>query len=160
MPLPRSRTVSRINRMRQVSVGIRQAQGCGRIYSGDENRQAPLFFSSFGCHRVRSRYRHRRSSGCFFVFKAPLADKISVITGLAAESLEQKLRSKTPPLDFIFLDADRSSYPEYLRLTPKLSRPGTVIVWTNLSGRSNLQNRKRVVFFNTHTPVARYLRAF
>jgi predicted O-methyltransferase YrrM len=94
------------------------------------------------------------------VFKAPLADKISVITGLAAESLEQKLRSKTPPLDFIFLDADRSSYPEYLRLTPKLSRPGTVIVWTNLSGRSNLQNRKRVVFFNTHTPVARYLRAF
>src|ERR1700761_9765871 len=33
MPLPGLRTVSRINWMRQVLVGIRHDEGCGRIYS-------------------------------------------------------------------------------------------------------------------------------
>jgi predicted O-methyltransferase YrrM len=63
---------------------------------------------------------------------AGLASKVSVITGLAAESLEQMIASKTPPFDFIFLDADKVSYPEYLRLTLQLSRPGTVIVADNV----------------------------
>lgn len=63
---------------------------------------------------------------------AGLANKVSVITGLAAESLQQMIQSKTPPFDFIFLDADKISYPEYLRLTLRLSRPGTVIVADNV----------------------------
>lgn len=63
---------------------------------------------------------------------AGLADKVSVVTGLAAESLERMIASKTPPFDFIFLDADKVSYPAYLRLTLQLSRPGTVIVADNV----------------------------
>jgi predicted O-methyltransferase YrrM len=68
---------------------------------------------------------------------AGLSDKVSVITGLAAESLEELIRSKTPSFDFIFIDADKSSYPDYLRLTLQLSQPGTVIVADNVvrSGR-------------------------
>jgi predicted O-methyltransferase YrrM len=68
---------------------------------------------------------------------AGLSDKVSVITGLAAQSLEELIRSKTPPFDFVFIDADKSSYPDYLRLTLQLCRPGTVIVADNAvrSGR-------------------------
>jgi predicted O-methyltransferase YrrM len=55
---------------------------------------------------------------------AGLSDKVSVITGLAAQSLEELIRSKTPPFDFVFIDADKS-------------QPGTVIVADNVvrSGR-------------------------
>jgi predicted O-methyltransferase YrrM len=68
---------------------------------------------------------------------AGLSDKVSVLTGLAADSLEELIRSKTPPFDFIFIDADKASYPDYLRLTLQLSQPGTVIVADNVvrSGR-------------------------
>jgi predicted O-methyltransferase YrrM len=37
---------------------------------------------------------------------AGLSDKVSVITGLAAQSLEELIRSKTPPFDFVFIVAD------------------------------------------------------
>jgi predicted O-methyltransferase YrrM len=40
---------------------------------------------------------------------AGLSDKVSVITGLAAQSLEELIRSKTPPFDFVFIDADKSN---------------------------------------------------
>jgi predicted O-methyltransferase YrrM len=75
---------------------------------------------------------------------AGLSDKVSVLTGLAAESLEELIRSKTPPFDFIFIDADKSSYPDYLRLTLQLSRPGTVIVADNVvrSGRLGDPNNR------------------
>jgi predicted O-methyltransferase YrrM len=75
---------------------------------------------------------------------AGLSDKVSVLTGLAAESLEELIRSKTPPFDFIFIDAEKSSYPDYLRLTLQLSRPGTVIVADNVvrSGRLGDPNNR------------------
>lgn len=75
---------------------------------------------------------------------AGLSDKVSVLTGLAAESLEELIRSETPPFDFVFIDADKSSYPDYLRLTLQLSRPGTVIVADNVvrSGRLGDPNNR------------------
>jgi predicted O-methyltransferase YrrM len=75
---------------------------------------------------------------------AGLSGKVSVLTGLAAESLEELIRSGTPPFDFIFIDADKSSYPDYLRLTLQLSRPGTVIVADNVvrSGRLGDPNNR------------------
>jgi predicted O-methyltransferase YrrM len=36
------------------------------------------------------------------------------------------------PFDFIFIDADKQGYPDYLEWSLKLSRPGTVIVADNV----------------------------
>jgi predicted O-methyltransferase YrrM len=36
------------------------------------------------------------------------------------------------PFDFIFIDADKSGYPDYFRWSLKLARPGTVIVADNV----------------------------
>jgi predicted O-methyltransferase YrrM len=38
----------------------------------------------------------------------------------------------TEPFDFIFIDADKEGYPEYLALSLLLSRIGTVIVADNV----------------------------
>jgi predicted O-methyltransferase YrrM len=37
-----------------------------------------------------------------------------------------------PPFDFIFIDADKPSYPDYLTWSVKLSRSGTIIVADNV----------------------------
>ena len=69
---------------------------------------------------------------------AGLSDKVSVITGLAAQSLEELIRSKTPPFDFVFIDADKSSYPGYYEQCLTLVRSGGVIALDNMlySGRA------------------------
>jgi predicted O-methyltransferase YrrM len=36
------------------------------------------------------------------------------------------------PFDFIFIDADKSGYPDYLAWTLKLSRPGAMIIADNV----------------------------
>ncbi|SAK43846.1 O-methyltransferase family protein [Caballeronia calidae] len=64
--------------------------------------------------------------------RAGLSGVVSVIVGDAADTLEDFARDGIPPFDFIFLDADKQSYPEYLRLVLRLSRPGTVIVADNV----------------------------
>src|SRR5690349_1376821 len=69
--------------------------------------------------------------------RAGLSGVASVIVGDAVDTLESFVRDGIPPFDFIFLDADKKSYPAYLRLVLRLSRPGTVIVADNVirSGR-------------------------
>jgi len=69
--------------------------------------------------------------------RAGLSGVASVIVGDAVDTLESFVRDGIPPFDFIFLDADKKSYPVYLRLVLRLSRPGTVIVADNVirSGR-------------------------
>jgi predicted O-methyltransferase YrrM len=39
---------------------------------------------------------------------------------------------KSAPFDFIFIDADKPSYPDYLQWSLKLARPGTLIVADNI----------------------------
>jgi predicted O-methyltransferase YrrM len=48
------------------------------------------------------------------------------------ETLELLFDEGAGPFDFIFIDADKPSNPEYLRWSLKLSRPGTVIVGDNV----------------------------
>jgi predicted O-methyltransferase YrrM len=36
------------------------------------------------------------------------------------------------PFDFIFVDADKEGYPDYLRAAMRLSRPGTMLVFDNV----------------------------
>ncbi|SAK78452.1 O-methyltransferase [Caballeronia ptereochthonis] len=64
--------------------------------------------------------------------RAGLSGVVSVIVGDAVDTLEAFVRDGIPPFDFIFLDADKKSYPAYLSLALRLSRPGTVIVADNV----------------------------
>jgi predicted O-methyltransferase YrrM len=60
--------------------------------------------------------------------RAGLADRAEVITGRALDTLPKLLG----PFDFVFIDADKHSYPDYFRWAVKLSRKGTVIVADNV----------------------------
>jgi predicted O-methyltransferase YrrM len=57
---------------------------------------------------------------------------VDVRLGRAVETLELLFDEGAGPFDFIFIDADKPSNPEYLRWSLKLSRPGTVIVGDNV----------------------------
>ena len=66
------------------------------------------------------------------IARAGLSEKVKVVTGLALDSLDAMLRDGTPPFDFVFIDADKRSNPQYLERVLKLARPGTVIVADNV----------------------------
>jgi len=63
---------------------------------------------------------------------AGLADKVEVRVGPATETLEAMITAGEAPFDFIFVDADKEGYPDYLRAAMRLSRPGTMIVFDNV----------------------------
>ncbi len=63
---------------------------------------------------------------------AALADRVDLRVGAAADTLAAIVAEHTAPFDFIFIDADKSGYPEYLQWSMKLSRPGTLIVADNV----------------------------
>jgi predicted O-methyltransferase YrrM len=64
--------------------------------------------------------------------RAGLDSVAEVRVGPAARSMRELVAAGTEPFDFIFIDADKESYPEYLELSVELSRPGTVIVADNV----------------------------
>lgn len=75
--------------------------------------------------------RHAEVAQANFV-RAGLADKIELRLGKASDSLTQLVAEKRGPFDFIFIDADKESYPEYLAWALRLSRRGTVIIADNV----------------------------
>ena len=52
--------------------------------------------------------------------------------GPAAESLRALAHEGAGPFDFVFIDADKSGYPEYFELALGLVRVGAVIVADNV----------------------------
>jgi predicted O-methyltransferase YrrM len=64
--------------------------------------------------------------------RAGYADRVEVRLGRALETLPQLAADGLGPFDFIFLDADKRTYPEYLEWCIKLSRRGTMIVADNV----------------------------
>ncbi len=60
------------------------------------------------------------------------ADRVDLRIGPAAASLAALVQKHAAPFDFIFIDADKASYPDYLQWSLKLSRPGTLIVADNV----------------------------
>lgn len=72
--------------------------------------------------------------------KAGLTKIISVITGDARESLEKLAAEQTAPFDFIFIDADKTHNPDYLKLALKLSRPGSIIIADNVVRKGRVGN--------------------
>ena len=63
---------------------------------------------------------------------AGLADLTEVRVGRAQETLPHLVTSGAGPFDLIFIDADKAGYPDYLRWSLELARPGTVIIADNV----------------------------
>lgn len=59
-------------------------------------------------------------------------DKVDVVQGPALDSLKSLVQKQVDPFDFVFIDADKESNPDYLTEVLKLARPGTVIVCDNV----------------------------
>src|ERR1051326_4114059 len=57
--------------------------------------------------------------------RAGLANVITLRLAPAIETLPKLVEESCGPLDVIFIDADKPSYPDYLRWVLKLSRRGT-----------------------------------
>jgi len=64
--------------------------------------------------------------------RAGLGAVVDIRVGPAATSLQDLIDMGTEPFDFIFIDADKESYPEYFELSLQLSRVGTVMVADNV----------------------------
>lgn len=64
--------------------------------------------------------------------RAGMADKVEVRVGPAVEALDAMIAGGEAPFDFIFVDADKEGYPDYLSAAMRLSRPGTMIVFDNV----------------------------
>jgi predicted O-methyltransferase YrrM len=66
------------------------------------------------------------------IARAGLASKVEIRLGPALDSLSQLHKEGAKPFDFIFIDADKQTYPEYLDWSLRLSQPGTVIIADNV----------------------------
>lgn len=63
--------------------------------------------------------------------KANLMKKVSFKTGDAKQVMNELIQANES-FDFFFIDADKSSYPEYVKKAISLSRPGAIITADNL----------------------------
>ena len=63
---------------------------------------------------------------------AGFGDRVEVVQGPAVESLEGMIQAGADPFDFIFIDADKGSYPAYLQRSLALAKVGSVIVGDNV----------------------------
>lgn len=84
--------------------------------------------------------------------RAGLSGQVEVRVGRAVELLP-KLEPEAP-FDFVFIDADKASNPDYFTWALKLSRPGSVIVVDNVvrsgavtdpQGDANIQGIRRMM---------------
>jgi len=74
------------------------------------------------------------------ITRAGLSAKVEIIQGPAIDSLARLHRENRGPFDFIFIDADKTGYPDYLGWALKLARPGTVIIGDNVVRRGEVAN--------------------
>ena len=64
--------------------------------------------------------------------QAGLADEVSIRVGRAIDTLEALEAEGAGPFDFVFIDADKPSNPDYFRWALRLTRPGSLIVVDNV----------------------------
>jgi len=64
--------------------------------------------------------------------RAGLDHLVDLRVGPAQDTLPELLKESAAPFDFIFIDADKTGYPEYLKWSLKLSRVGTMIIADNV----------------------------
>jgi len=66
------------------------------------------------------------------IARAGLADRVEQRVGPALDSMRELIGEGAGPFDFIFIDADKRSTPQYFELALDLAREGTVIVADNV----------------------------
>ncbi len=66
------------------------------------------------------------------IARAGLTEKVEVMVGPAAQSLQQLIDEHVAPFDFIFIDADKDNSAPYFEAAIALSRSGTLIVVDNV----------------------------
>jgi predicted O-methyltransferase YrrM len=66
------------------------------------------------------------------IANAGLAEMVELREGRAVDTMQRLIDEKHAPFNFIFIDADKEGYPDYFRLSLKLSKPGTCIVADNI----------------------------
>ena len=64
--------------------------------------------------------------------RAGLGDRVEVRVGPALESLDRLAVEAEGRFDLVFIDADKTGYPEYFTRALRLSRPGTMIIADNV----------------------------
>jgi predicted O-methyltransferase YrrM len=70
--------------------------------------------------------------------RAGLSHIVELRLGPALDSLKAMAEAATTPFDFIFIDADKPGYADYLAWSLKLCRPGTLIVADNVVRKGNV----------------------
>ena len=71
---------------------------------------------------------------------ANLQNIVKIIHGKAIDSMKTMIAEKEEPFDMIFIDADKPNYPNYLKLSLQLAKPGTVIYADNVIRNGELCN--------------------
>jgi predicted O-methyltransferase YrrM len=66
------------------------------------------------------------------IARAGVADRVEQRVGPALDSLRDLVGERAGPFDFIFIDADKRSTPQYFELALELSREGSVILTDNV----------------------------
>ena len=66
------------------------------------------------------------------ITRAGLIGTVDIRLGPASDSLAALVEEDPEPFDLVFIDADKSGYPDYLQLALKLTRPGSLIVADNV----------------------------
>ncbi|WP_412917724.1 O-methyltransferase [Metabacillus sediminilitoris] len=75
--------------------------------------------------------------------KAGFGDRVTYYTGEALKSLDQ-LEMQQKKFDFIFIDADKENYPNYLDCSLRLANPGALIVGDNVLQRGQVYDFSHV----------------
>ncbi|MFT4148403.1 MAG: O-methyltransferase [Micrococcaceae bacterium] len=81
-------------------------------------------------HTVESRQAHVDIAQKSFQHP-DLKDKVILHHGRATQVLQQMVSEHVVPFDFVFIDADKASYPQYLELALELTHDGSIIVMDN-----------------------------
>lgn len=66
------------------------------------------------------------------IVRAGLQEKVDIRVGAALDTLPKLAAEGHAPFDFIFIDADKQSNPQYFEWALKLSRPGSIIIVDNV----------------------------
>ncbi len=66
------------------------------------------------------------------IARAGLASRVEIRVGTAIDSLRALVSEKRAPFDFVFIDADKPSLPEYFTWSLRLARRGSVLVIDNV----------------------------
>ncbi len=66
------------------------------------------------------------------IARANLSSAVRVRLGRAQDTLPKLIEEGAGPYDFIFIDADKTGYPDYFGWALKLSRRGTLIIADNV----------------------------